>query len=229
MKLRKTRAVAAACGLIISVAVGDGAFGQTRYGNTVYFERAPTMEELEAVFGGAAPPERATSRPGAGRPGTRGLGRAIIFDDKPTTSTTNTTTKASPPATRAPRQARARQPDPALPDITQPALELAIQFEFDSSALLLQDSIKLETLAGYLAKYPDKKLLIAGHADTTGSRAYNFSLSADRAASVRAYLMSAHQIGGDRFSVAGYGETRPLEGIPGGDARNRRVGFHVIQ
>ena len=47
---------------------------------------------------------------------------------------------------------------------------------------------KLARIAGILATYPDLKIEIEGHTDSTGSDDYNQQLSEWRAESVRSYL-----------------------------------------
>ena len=77
-------------------------------------------------------------------------------------------------------------------------------------------------------------IVIAGHADSTGSAELNRELSSKRANSVLNYLMNT---GGGRlesyaqyFSASGYGATRPVadNGTPEGRARNRRIEISII-
>ena len=68
------------------------------------------------------------------------------------------------------------------------------------------------------------KLQIDGHTDFVGKDEYNQTLSEQRAASVRAYLIS-QGIAESRISSAGYGESRPVadNNTTAGKALNRRV------
>ena len=77
-------------------------------------------------------------------------------------------------------------------------------------------------------------IVIAGHADSTGSAELNRELSSKRANSVLNYLMNT---GGGRlesyaqyFSASGYGATRPVadNSTPEGRARNRRIEISII-
>ncbi|MBK6635569.1 MAG: OmpA family protein [Chitinophagaceae bacterium] len=63
-----------------------------------------------------------------------------------------------------------------------------------------------------------------GHTDSQGKDEYNQTLSEERAASVRAYLVSKG-IDESRLSSAGYGETTPVADnkTAAGRAKNRRV------
>ena len=69
-----------------------------------------------------------------------------------------------------------------------------------------------------------RKVQIDGHTDDQGNDEYNKNLSDERAASVKAYLVSKG-IGEARLSSAGYGETKPVadNNTAAGRAKNRRV------
>jgi outer membrane protein OmpA-like peptidoglycan-associated protein len=71
---------------------------------------------------------------------------------------------------------------------------------------------------------------IDGHADETGSEAYNVKLSAARARSVRALLVE-YGVPTDRVTTHAFGESRPRD--PGHTAaayrQNRRVEFNVVK
>ena len=77
-------------------------------------------------------------------------------------------------------------------------------------------------------------IVIAGHADSTGSAELNRELSSKRANSVLNYLLKT---GGGTlesyaqyFSASGYGATRPVadNSTPEGRARNRRIEISII-
>ena len=71
---------------------------------------------------------------------------------------------------------------------------------------------------------PGVKVVIDGHTDSSGGAAHNLKLSADRAESVKAYLVSKG-IDAGRMSTKGYGETQPIADnkTKEGKAKNRRV------
>lgn len=83
------------------------------------------------------------------------------------------------------------------------------------------------------AKYTES-ITISGHADSTGSDDINRALSAERANSVLAYLLSAN--GGELnpyakyFCAAGYSNTRPIadNSTSEGRAKNRRIEISVV-
>lgn len=89
----------------------------------------------------------------------------------------------------------------------------------------------LDTLGAALASWPELQIEIAGHADDTGSPAYNQTLSEERARAVRDYLVKNHPgIAGSQIRLVGYGETVPLTDntTDEGRAANRRVEIKVL-
>lgn len=95
-------------------------------------------------------------------------------------------------------------------------------FSFDSSKLNISN--ELELLAEQFHTYPNDRIRIVGHTDSSGSEAYNQKLSEQRAQSVANYLMSTG-IDRDRLTVVGLGESSPIASndTTEGRARNRRV------
>jgi outer membrane protein OmpA-like peptidoglycan-associated protein len=72
------------------------------------------------------------------------------------------------------------------------------------------------------------KLKIEGYTDNKGQAAYNKTLSGQRAASVRAWLV-LHKVDPKRLESAGYGMDRPIDtnSTDAGRQNNRRVEFHI--
>jgi len=119
-----------------------------------------------------------------------------------------------------------RKPGDNLDDA--PKAGALIHFDF-GSAKIRTESHKLldefgKALKGGLA---DARFVIAGHTDNYGSESYNMDLSKRRAASVKAYLESRHDIRPDRLRIKGYGETSPIASNDTSEDRqlNRRVEF----
>jgi outer membrane protein OmpA-like peptidoglycan-associated protein len=86
----------------------------------------------------------------------------------------------------------------------------------------------LQSFAGVLKQYPETRITIIGHTDSTGSVAFNDALSRDRARSVGQYLISSG-IDSNRLDMFGEGPRRPLDtnATSEGRARNRRVEFRL--
>ena len=87
----------------------------------------------------------------------------------------------------------------------------------------------LEQAVDVLTRYPNIKVEVAGHTDSTGPDAYNQSLSERRATVVYGYLASKG-IGADRLlGPNGYGEGKPIDSndTKEGRQRNRRTELAV--
>lgn len=82
----------------------------------------------------------------------------------------------------------------------------------------------VQKLADFLNQYPQRKVLIEGHTDSTGSRSINQPLSERRADAVRSAL-AGMGISGDRIETRGYAETYPVasNNTAAGRQLNRRV------
>jgi OOP family OmpA-OmpF porin len=99
-----------------------------------------------------------------------------------------------------------------------------IFFETAKSKLLPKSFPKLNDVVTILNENPSFKVQIDGHTDSQGKDEYNQTLSEERAASVRAYLVSKG-VDEARLASAGYGETTPVADnkTAAGRAKNRRV------
>jgi outer membrane protein OmpA-like peptidoglycan-associated protein len=100
-----------------------------------------------------------------------------------------------------------------------------VTFEFNSSNLTNQGQRQLDELAAALleGRLSERRIVIAGHTDSTGSDAYNMNLSERRAASARDYLVERHGLGAEQLEAIGFGETRPIPDRPTTAAVQRRV------
>ncbi|MEZ4599993.1 MAG: OmpA family protein [Syntrophotaleaceae bacterium] len=105
------------------------------------------------------------------------------------------------------------------------SLTLSIRFDVGQADIKQGYRDELARAAAFVRKYPDQKILIAGHTDATGSASRNRDLSLRRAESVRAYLIENFNIDGSRLHARGYGESVPIadNGSAEGRRRNRRV------
>ncbi|HRP11702.1 MAG TPA: OmpA family protein [Terricaulis sp.] len=68
----------------------------------------------------------------------------------------------------------------------------------------------LERQAAWLRQYPGVRVLISGNCDERGTREYNLSLGARRAAAARDYLVSLG-IAADRIQTNSNGKEQPLD------------------
>ena len=76
-----------------------------------------------------------------------------------------------------------------------------------------------------LQSHPELKILIEGHTDNSGVAAHNQTLSEQRAAAVKAYLVGKSGIDGARLQSQGFGATKPAASNATAEGRqsNRRV------
>lgn len=83
---------------------------------------------------------------------------------------------------------------------------------------------ELDELANFLARYPDRSVVIEGHTDSVGSNDFNLGLSQRRAESVRSYLVR-QGVDPSRVTTQGMGESVPVASneTAGGRQQNRRV------
>jgi len=99
-----------------------------------------------------------------------------------------------------------------------------ITFKTDSANINAQFYPILNSVALVLKKYRTTEVIVAGHTDNTGKKAYNQRLSEKRASSVSAYL-HGQGIHSGRLASEGYGMDRPIasNNSPTGRSKNRRV------
>jgi len=99
-----------------------------------------------------------------------------------------------------------------------------ILFTASSSNINNGGKASLDKLKEMLDMYPNAAVTISGHASSDGSTAYNQKLSEQRAASVKAYLVSKG-VDASRIDTVGYGESKPVQSnkTRKGRAMNRRA------
>ena len=71
------------------------------------------------------------------------------------------------------------------------SFDASVLFDFDRSVLRPEAQAALAEAAVTIAAYADAVVTVEGHTDDVGAAAYNAKLSQARAASVRAFLLSA--------------------------------------
>ncbi len=105
-------------------------------------------------------------------------------------------------------------------------------FVFDSG----KSSIKQEAIdnfskvVAFINSYPDKKVRIEGHTDSSGSNELNLRLSQQRANAVKALLIK-NGIDAKQINAVGMGEELPIaeNTTKAGKAKNRRVEIIILQ
>ena len=104
-----------------------------------------------------------------------------------------------------------------------------VTFALNSAKLNPQFDDVLDKLANTLLEYNQTVIQIAGHTDSTGSHAYNMTLSLQRAESVKAYLVS-RGVPAARLVTVGAGPDYPIasNATEEGRAQNRRVEITIV-
>ncbi len=104
-----------------------------------------------------------------------------------------------------------------------------VTFPVDSAAIQPEFQQTLGSVADTLSQYEKSYIDVYGHTDSTGSDAYNQSLSERRASSVANYLgNSGVQLA--RIETRGFGESQPIatNSTEEGRAANRRVELKIV-
>lgn len=109
-------------------------------------------------------------------------------------------------------------------------------FDFDKYSLRPESFVELDRVVSFLDEYPNIEIEMSAHTDSKGSDEYNYTLSDNRARSVREYILSKG-IAAKRIISQGYGETKPVadnanpdgSDNPEGRQLNRRVEFKILK
>ncbi len=104
-----------------------------------------------------------------------------------------------------------------------------VTFDVGSYSLKPEFRATLDKVADSLKQYPDSLIDVYGHTDSTGSDAYNQTLSENRARTVANYL-SMQGVSPARIRSQGYGETMPVadNATDEGRRKNRRVEIKIV-
>jgi outer membrane protein OmpA-like peptidoglycan-associated protein/opacity protein-like surface antigen len=97
-------------------------------------------------------------------------------------------------------------------------------FEWDKSDITPEAASILDNAIGQYANCGNAQVMLAGHADRSGSAKYNVGLSQRRADAVKAYMV-AHSVPDGVISEQAFGESRPRVETADGvrEVQNRRV------
>jgi outer membrane protein OmpA-like peptidoglycan-associated protein len=116
---------------------------------------------------------------------------------------------------------------------TEIKIDLAadVLFDFDKATIKKEAEPSLQNLATVLKSNPTAAVAIEGHTDAKGADAYNQTLSEQRAASVKQWLVANAQVSGAGIATRGWGKTKPVapnakpdgSDNPDGRMKNRRV------
>ena len=125
-------------------------------------------------------------------------------------------------------------PEAPLPPVAQPLPQtpppvcspgpFIVFFEWDRSDITPEAGSILDNAVTQYQSCGNAQVMLAGHADRSGSASYNVGLSQRRADAVRSY-MSSHGIPDGTISTQAFGESRPRVETADGvrEVQNRRV------
>ncbi len=102
-----------------------------------------------------------------------------------------------------------------------------VLFELNKSDLKAGSARNLLPLADVLKERTDQTVIIEGHTDSTGTHAYNMTLSEARAQSVAQYLM-AQGVDRNRLTIKGLGPDFPVADNASNEGRQRNRRVEVI-
>jgi outer membrane protein OmpA-like peptidoglycan-associated protein len=132
---------------------------------------------------------------------------------------------APPPPPEAPPYVPPPPPEPAPPQppVVTPG-PFIVFFDWDRSDITPQAAAILDNAAAAYQQTGSAQVVLAGHADKSGSASYNVGLSQRRADAVRSYL-AGRGIPDGALSTEAFGESRPLVETADGvrEPQNRRV------
>jgi OOP family OmpA-OmpF porin len=117
------------------------------------------------------------------------------------------------------------EPTPLVaPPVKQRIVLRGVNFDFNSSDIRPASRPVLDQAADLLRENPSVDVRVEGHTDSIGSEEYNQALSVRRAEAVYRYLVN-RGVDPERFTVEGFGESRPIatNDTEAGRAQNRRV------
>ncbi|HET8859023.1 OmpA family protein [Marivirga sp.] len=108
----------------------------------------------------------------------------------------------------------------------------SIEFEENSADLRPDMYYDLDKVVDFLLDYPEFKLRISGHTDSSGDEIANKSLSQKRADVIRDYIILLHPVQADRVVAEGLGNSQPIvkdEKTDNDRRLNRRVEFEIYR
>jgi len=102
-------------------------------------------------------------------------------------------------------------------------------FEPSSPVIKTEAYNDIDRICTVLNKYPQCRIRVEGHTDSTGSEAFNQRLSLQRAEAIKA-ACAARNVDPSRIETVGKGETMPIASNASAQGRvhNRRVTMYII-
>ena len=136
----------------------------------------------------------------------------------------------SPPTPAPARVAIEPPPAPKTIFTDKPITIEGANFDTGSAKLKSTASKQLDVVVDFAARYPTATLSVVGFTDSRGNEKTNQQLSANRAKSVKAYLVKKG-IDASRIATSGKGSANPIgdNKTDAGRAKNRRVEINSVE
>ncbi len=108
---------------------------------------------------------------------------------------------------------------------SKPAIDLDINFDFNSAAITRKAEPQLDELGAALSdpQLRGATISINGHTDGVGGDAFNKKLSERRATMIKQYLVENFHLSAANLRTVGYGKTKPKNPLDMNAPENRRV------
>jgi len=137
----------------------------------------------------------------------------------------------SSPVTEAPKMESPHVPEHLQPEGHRGVLRIpAVLFEEGSSVLRSVYLPYLDEVVLLIARYPQAKVYVEGHADSEGAPLQEVRLSQDRADVVLRYLVEKKRLSSIYLYARGHGESAPQDNgtTEKAHANNRRVEIVIL-
>ncbi len=132
---------------------------------------------------------------------------------------------APEPVQEVKQEAKAEQTATEKEMLEKGRATINVQFDTAKWVVKKQYHDEIAKFADVINRHPEIKVVIEGHTDNVGGKAYNQRLSQNRAKAVAKYMIDKFKVDKDRLSAKGYGLTRPIADnkTKAGKQKNRRV------
>jgi outer membrane protein OmpA-like peptidoglycan-associated protein len=132
--------------------------------------------------------------------------------------------KATPATTKKPKSKKQPLSTPNSTETTA-ALSMEIIFGYNSADLTDAAKAQLKPVGEALAsgKLANLSFVVEGHTDAVGGQAYNKTLSEERAASVKQFLVNGFNLDPTHIQIIGKGKSDLLDPSNPASEKNRRV------
>jgi len=159
----------------------------------------------------------------------QGRGYTLLNESKPTPPPAKVVLETEPAPSPPPKPAPSAPAPPSPPKVID-KMTLHVLFHSGKSILTEADVKELQKAVAFVKKYPGANIRLDGYTDSSGTDAYNISLSERRAVAVKDYLIKEAGVSSPKIRVVGHGKADPVADnkTAEGRAKNRRVEISIL-